>query len=226
MRHRSGSQSRLLSRAASREALPHQMTPRIWSWRQRSLARHSVSDLRQLCMSEAQDPALSAGMMWHFDLSAMLGWASTARRTRLPPLGAARRGPDCREGCWLQHRSSSDADPGQWTHPQPLGIVAGDISATQAVFPLPGGPCGGFITSGFCSAATTGSADALRARAEAPTEARAASVAAEGPADTWAALARSAAAARPAAVPQERAAVRPGHMHGLLLFQLNGEAGA
>eukprot|EP00892_Ulva_mutabilis_P011536 jgi/Ulvmu1/8755/UM048_0009.1 len=101
------------------------------------------------------------GMLWYFDLSAMLGWAATARGClrSFESLGADPCGPDRRGGCWLQHRSCSDAEPGQWTHPQPLGIVPGDISAAQAVFALPDSPTGAFITAGFCSAATAGAVD-------------------------------------------------------------------
>lgn len=100
-------------------------------------------------------------MLWYFDLSAMLGWATTTRGGTRAAVVADGSGPDCRGGCWLQHRSASDAEPGQWTHPQPLGIVPGDISAAQAVFAVPGSPHGAFITSGFCASVTEAARCAL-----------------------------------------------------------------
>jgi len=107
-------------------------------------------------------------MLWYFDLSAMLGWACTTRGQRREPLDVDLAGPDSRGGCWLQHRSASDAQPGQWTHPQPLGIVPGDISAAQAVYALPESPGGAFVTAGFCAAAAprASGAGALRVPAQ------------------------------------------------------------
>lgn len=171
-------------------------------------------------------------MLWHFDLSAMLGWSSSARGTRRQHPGVDRGAPGCRGGCWLQYRSSSDAQPGQWTHPQPLGIVAGDISATQAVFPVPSSPCGAFITAGFCAAAARSDVDT---RCVLPAWGASVAVPAAAPpagGEFWPAFAPESdaspaakAAATSPVVPQARA-VRLGHMHGMLLFQLRGKVPA
>ena len=76
-------------------------------------------------------------MVWHFDLSAMLGWAKPCSSQSF------------RRGCWLTHRGSSEAAPGSWAHPTPVGVIPGNMESCKAIYVLPDSPNGAFFASGW-----------------------------------------------------------------------------
>jgi hypothetical protein len=78
-----------------------------------------------------------AGMVWHFDLSCMLGWAN------------ANSSEPSQRGCWLTHRGSSEAAPGSWAHPTPVGMIPGSDQSSKAIYILPESRHGAFFASGW-----------------------------------------------------------------------------